>query len=366
VSRRVASLHAASWLLAVALAATLAPVARGEEAGGLPATRSTSERDPLATPAAPLGDRAATERALERFLAGSREGVLDPVPWPLEPSHVDAFLARALRDAAPRPGAARKLAMLARTYLLSGWSRDVVASLGTGRRSSAADAWLAAAAAWVEPDALPEALHAAYARIVDAAIRDPQAELDPLLAMRDAFGPRLASDPLPDALRARAARLRAKSSPADLVEAATLEDALDGALQELAGADAGKRAVRERATPDERLSLLLDIQLERTDFGGEQYLLPWSALAIRRQAQDRGRVAVVEGVRAKLASLPASDGASTARIRLLHALEYFGAALSPEEQALLSEHGAGQLDELSREALAREQPSAGPTPRRGR
>ena len=306
--------------------------------------------DPVASPPPPHAGEGAARRGIEAFLSGKQLSQAAKVPWPLRRADVLAAVRQHLTRSLADASAGRRLAQVMRVYLLGELVAEVAAQLASASEAGdvALAAWLCVALGWIgEPEQTSMA-----AKHLSSLIDQPGAWslVDDLLEARQALGPAADSQRFEASLRAHVRSLETKSDYDSDVLRAALEELLDNDLESMRLAD----VTRARIAPmddTQKLRLLVDVYLERGDYDGEEYLVPWAVLNLRSLAQRSGAESPGAAFRREAALSGVDETDEFVVVRALRAAHYFGVPLSPKDREFLGTYGEGQLDPLSKESL---------------
>jgi hypothetical protein len=272
------------------------------------------------------------------------------MPWPLQ-REVAIGVSREVLARGPDANVQRRVALVARSYLLSEVVPDALGALERAVREGdvGAGAWSCVLVGWLGDDGQQRTAAAQFSRLLraEAAV----SSFSDLVQARAALGPISDLQELRELATQRIEALQGADDYASETEAAELDELVNNNLADLEWADEARAALSRTRAVDDALGLLLEVYFERSDYGGEEYLVPWSVLEIRKQAHVRGAVPVLAAftreVEASRAARNTDPDREFSALRALRAVQYFGAALSPEDQRFLEEHADTQRDPLS-------------------
>lgn len=312
--------------------------------------------DPIVAAPLPHLPKPVAFAQIERFLTGKAPIHVRQVPWPVDREHILEFVRERLEESSLSPLAASRLPILAEAYLLEELPAEVLPRLRR-EEAGADDVWVSASLCAAIGRVGTREEIAAATDYYEGLVASPHAAevLAELLPARDALGPVASSGSLRTAIEQRSEELIAEGSYESEVEGQDLDEIGANGLQDIDWADQARE--RFSALDDEaaRLPFLLEVYLERADYGGEEVLTPWAVREIRKCAHRGGAEPVIAALESELAATretrDADPDASFASVRLLRAIEFFGGDLREEERDFLEEHQEDQKDPLSLEIM---------------
>jgi hypothetical protein len=293
---------------------------------------------------------------LDRFLHGKAPIHIRQVPWPVDRNHILEYLRERLENGAMSTLAASRIPVLAEAYLLSELPALVLPMLQAPVTADTDPRTLASLCAAVGRVGTREEVSSAV-RYYDSLFERPQSGevLLELVPVRDALGPVASSGGLRTAIEQRSIELISEGGFESEVQGQDLDEIGANALQDIDWADIARRRFAQLDGDEARLALLLEIYLERSDYGGEAFLIPWAVREIRKCAQHGGGRQVIDACQAGVDSLrnarDAEPDASFWSVRLLRAIEFFGGDLAEADREFLEQHAEEQKDPLSIELM---------------
>jgi hypothetical protein len=125
---------------------------------------------------------------------------------------------------------------------------------------------------------------------------------------------------------------RARSDPkADLL-LSSVENLRGVTLPRIEAAAAMEAEIAAIADPTARLAKLVDVYLG-FDESYHEIVVPWAVARLMREGRGEGAAAVITALRRALPRIAGRPAAEAWRARALHAVDFFGGALTPEETA---------------------------------
>lgn len=327
----------------------------GEAQGEAPATPPKPPGDPLASGPPPYPDKDKTASLVQGFLDGEYATIMS-VPWPLDRDMLRECLAEKAENRSLTVIQAVKLPVLVVAYLLEEFAPD--ARKGLLQKEGSGDDVLVSGmlCAAIGRGGADEHVRFA-AEYYHHLLSLPHASdvLEGLVIVRDALGPSVTSQGLAAVMDKRAAALVKKEDLELQMEGRDLEDMRNNDLQEIDWADVARKRVLALDDPAKRLGALMDIYFERTGDGGDEYLVPWVVLHIRKHAHEHGAPSVVEALKQEVAKAAEKrekdEDARFVSIRAMRGLTYFREGLSEDDQEFFAEYSPQQMDPLSPDRL---------------